>query len=82
MSFTTTSPSSPGMATVKYHDGGKSAPILNDGIVTPSVLLLWRKKAEIFFDVKKVNPEDKVKKILASFSSQALLNWVNENFLA
>ena len=79
MSFTTTSPSAPGMATIKYHDGGKSAPILNDGIITPSVLQLWQKKAEIFFDVKKVDAEDQVKSILASFSSQSLVNWINEN---
>jgi hypothetical protein len=67
------------MATIKYHDGGKSAPILHDGIITPAVLQLWCKKAEIFFDVKSLAPEDRVKNVLSCFSSQALVNWVNEN---
>ncbi len=69
----------PGMATIKYHDGGKSALILLDGIVTPSVLQLWRKKTEIFFDVKKLEVSDHVKSILACFSSQSFVNWINEN---
>jgi len=79
MSFTTTSLSAAGMATIKYHDGGKSAPILNDGIITPSILQLWHKKTEIYFDVKNLAAEDCVKNILSCFSSQALVNWVNEN---
>ena len=79
MSFTTTSPSAAGMATVKYHDGEKSAPILNDGIITPSILQIWRKKAELFFEVKAIDPKDRVKSILSSFCSPSLVNWVNEN---
>ena len=49
------------MATIKYHDAGKEAPILNDGIIIPSVLQLW-KKANIFFDVVKIE-DDHVKNI-------------------
>ena len=67
------------MATIKYHDGGKSAPTLHDGVITPAVLQLWCKKSEIFFEVKNLAPEDRVKNILSCFSSQALVNWVNEN---
>jgi len=67
------------MATIKYHDGGKSAPILHNGIITPSILQLWHKKAEIFFEVKKIEPNDQVKNVLASFSSQSLVNWIKEN---
>ena len=73
MSFSTTVSSAAGMATVHYHDGGKSAPILNDGIITPSVLQLWRKKAEIFFEVKKIKAVDQVKSILGSFSAHRWL---------
>jgi hypothetical protein len=67
------------MATIKYHDGGKSAPILHDGIISPTVLQLWCKKVEIFFDVKSLALEDRVKNVLSCFSSQALVNWVNKN---
>jgi hypothetical protein len=67
------------MATIKYHDGGKSAPILNDGIITPSILQVWRKKCELFFDVRKIDDADRVKSILASFCSLNIVNWVNEN---
>ncbi len=79
MSFSTTTPTSSGMATIKFHDAGKSAPILNDGIITPSVLQLWKKKAEIFFDVRKIEDDDRVKNVLSSFSTQTLVNWINEN---
>ena len=37
------------------------------------------KKAEIFFEVKKIEAEDHVKNILTFFSSQALVNWINKN---
>ena len=79
MSFSTTTPTSSGMATIKFHDAGKSAPILNDGIITPSVLQLWKKKAEIFFDVRKIEDDDRVKNVLSSFSTQTIVNWINEN---
>jgi len=79
MSFSTTTPTTTGMATIKYHDAGKSAPILNDGIITPSVLQLWKKKAEIFFDVRKIEDADRVKNVLACFSTQTIVNWINEN---
>ncbi len=79
MSFSTTSPTTSGMATIKYHDAGKAAPILNDGIITPSVLQLWKKKSEIFFDVRKIEDADRVKNVLSSFSSQTIVNWINEN---
>jgi len=79
MSFSTTTPTSAGMATIKFHDAGKSAPILNEGIITPSVLQLWKKKAENFFETRKIEDADRVKSVLSCFSTQTLVNWINEN---
>ena len=67
------------MATIKYHDAGKAVPILSEGIITPSVLQLWKKKSEIFFDVRKIEEDDRVKNILSFFSTQTIVNWINEN---
>jgi len=79
MLFSTTTPTTTGMATIKYHNAGKAAPILNEGIITPSVLQLWKKKAEIFFDIRKIKDADRVKNILACFLTQTIVNWINKN---
>ena len=79
MSFSTTTPTAAGMACIKYHDTGKVAPIINDSIITPSTLQLWKKKAEIFFDARKIEETDHVKNVLSSFSTQTIVNWINEN---
>jgi hypothetical protein len=46
----------------------------------PSVLQLWKKKVEIF-KVRKIKDADHVKNVLSSFSTQTIVNWINENEL-
>jgi len=34
---------------------------------------------EIFFEVCKIEDADRVKNVLSSFSTQTIVNWINEN---
>ena len=79
MSSTITSHSVPNMATVKYHDAHKTAPVLTAGTVSPAILAQLIQYFNSYFHKCKVADEDKVRNILMSFQDIKIDNWLKNN---
>ena len=67
------------MATVKYHDAHKTAPILTAGTVSPAILAQLIQYFNSYFHKCKVADEDKVRNILMSFHDIKIDNWLKNN---
>ena len=67
------------MATVKFHDAHKTAPILTEGTVSPAVLAQLIQYFNSYFHKCKVSNEDKVRNILMSFEDIKIDNWIKNN---
>ena len=73
------------MATVKFHDAHKTAPILTPGTVSPAILSQLIQYFTSYFHKCKIANEDKVRNILMSFQDIKIDNWIknnNDTFLA
>jgi hypothetical protein len=67
------------MATVKFHDGHKTAPILTSDDVSPAVIAQFLEYVNAYFTKAKVSNIDKVKNILTSFHDIKIENWIKNN---
>jgi hypothetical protein len=67
------------MATVKFHDAHKTAPILTKGTVSPAVLAQLIQYFNSYFHKCKIPNEDKVRNILMSFEDIKIDNWIKNN---
>jgi hypothetical protein len=67
------------MATVKFHDGHKTAPILTSGDVSPAIIAQFLEYVNAYFMKAKVLEVDKVKNILTSFHDIKIDNWIKNN---
>ena len=67
------------MATVKFHDAHKTAPILTKGTVSPAVLAQLIQYFNSYFHKCKIANEDKVRNILMSFEDIKIDNWIKNN---
>ena len=67
------------MATVKFHDGHKTAPILTAGNVSPAILAQLIQYFNSYFHKSKIPDEDKVRNVLMSFQDIKIDNWVKNN---
>ena len=65
------------MATVKFHDAHKTAPILTKGTVSPAVLAQLLQY--FIFHKCKISNEDKVRNVLMSFKDIKIDNWIKNN---
>ena len=73
------------MATVKFHDAHKTAPILTPGTVSPTIISQLIQCFTLYFHKCKIANEDKVRNILMSFQDIKIDNWIknnNDTFLA
>ena len=67
------------MATVKFHDGHKTAPVLTSGDVSPAIVAQFLEYVNTYFTKAKVLEVDKVKNILTSFHDIKIDNWIKNN---
>jgi hypothetical protein len=67
------------MATVKFHDGHKTAPILTSGTLSPAILSQLVQYFNSYFQKCKIPNEDKVRNILMSFQDIKIDNWIKNN---
>ena len=67
------------MATVKFHDGHKTAPVLTPGTVSPAILAQLIQYFNSYFHKCKIDNADKVKNILTSFQDIRIDNWIKNN---
>src|SRR5271168_473960 len=67
------------MATVKFHDGHKTAPILTSGDVSPAIVAQFLEYINAYFTKAKVLEVDKVKNILTSFHDIKIDHWIKNN---
>ena len=67
------------MATVKFHDAHKTAPILTKGTVSPAVLAQLLQYFNSYFHKCKISNEDKVRNVLMSFEDIKIDNWIKNN---
>ena len=67
------------MATVKFHDAHKTAPILTKGNVSPAVLSQLLQYFNSYFHKCKIDNEDKVRNVLMSFEDIKIDNWIKNN---
>ena len=67
------------MATVKFHDAHKTAPILTKGNVSPAVLAQLLQYFNSYFHKCKITNEDKVRNVLMSFEDIKIDNWIKNN---
>ena len=67
------------MATVKFHDTHKTAPILTKGNVSPAVLSQLLQYFNSYFHKCKIDNEDKVRNVLMSFEDIKIDNWIKNN---
>jgi hypothetical protein len=67
------------MATVKFHDAHKTAPILTKGTVSPATLAQLIQYFNSYFHKCKIANEDKVRSILMSFEDIKIDNWIKNN---
>jgi hypothetical protein len=67
------------MATIKFHDGHKTAPTLSAGTVSPAILAQLIQYFTSYFRKCKIPNEDKVRNILASFEDIKIDNWIKNN---
>jgi hypothetical protein len=67
------------MATIKFHDGHKTAPILTAGNVSPAILAQLIQYFTSYFHKSKIADEDKVRNSLMSFQDIKIDNWVKNN---
>ena len=71
--------SSLNMATVKFHDAHKTAPILTKGTVSPAVLAQLLQYFNSYFHKCKISNEEKVRNVLMSFEDIKIDNWIKNN---
>ena len=79
MSSTPTTASLHNMASIKFHDAHKTAPILTPGNVSPAILAQLIQYFNSFFHKCKTSEEDKVRNILMSFQDIKIDNWIKNN---
>jgi hypothetical protein len=79
MSSLSLSSSNLNLATVKFHDAHKTAPILTKGNVSPAVLAQLLQYFNSYFHKCKVANEDKVRNVLMSFEDIKIDNWIKNN---
>ena len=79
MSSTTSNSSIQNMATIRHHDGHKTAPILTPGNVSPAILSQLIQYFNSYFHKCKITNEEKVRSVLMSFQDVKIDNWVKNN---
>jgi hypothetical protein len=67
------------MATVKFHDGHKTAPILTEGNVSPAILAQLFQYFNSYFHKSKISEDEKIRSALMSFHDIKIDNWVKNN---
>jgi hypothetical protein len=67
------------MATVKFHEGHKTAPILTSGNVSPAIIAQFVEYLNAYFHKAKIADNEKVRSTLTSFQDIRLDNWVKNN---
>ena len=67
------------MATVKFHEGHKTAPILTSGNISPAIIAQFLEYLNAYFHKAKIPDADKVRSTLTSFQDIRIDNWVKNN---
>ena len=67
------------MASIKFHESHKTAPILSAGTVSPAILQDLIRYFNSYFHKCKIANEDKVRSILLSFQDIKIDNWIKNN---
>jgi len=67
------------MASVKFHDGHKVAPVLTAGDLSPAIISQFVEYLNAFFHKCKIPDGDKVRNTLTSFQDIRIDNWVKNN---
>ena len=79
MSSTHDSSALSNMATIKFHEGHKTSPILTAGTLSPAILAQLIQYFSSYFHKCKIANEDKVRNILMSFQDIKIDNWIKNN---
>ena len=68
------------MATIKFHDGHKTAPILSSGNVSPAIIAQFLEYLNAYFHKAKIATDnDKVRNSLTCFQDIRIDNWIKNN---
>lgn len=67
------------MATIKSHEGHKTAPILTSGNVFPAIITQFLEYLDPYLHKAKIIDSDKVRNMLTSFQDIHIDNWVKNN---
>ena len=67
------------MASIKFHEGHKTAPILTAGNVSPTIIAQFIEYLESFFHKAKIADTEKVWSCLSCFQDLRIDNWIKNN---
>jgi hypothetical protein len=67
------------MASIKFHEGHKTAPILTAGNISPTIIAQFFEYLESFFHKAKITDAEKVRNALSSFQDIRIDNWIKNN---